>query len=321
MEIRTAWILLVGLLFASCEKEELPISPRTPGPELIAQVNMGSDYGQQIFYRLSDNSVVSQNPKTAWDIGFECGEDGWRIILNTARGGAAALVETNDFSSVTSISGAGWNWDAHSGNPDSTAIGDYRNTDYVILIDRGYDPQGNHTGYRKMKVLDVDETSYSIRFAALNGTNDITTTIEKSPTQNYQEFSFDENNSVEIAPDKTQWDLLFTQYIHLFTGPLTPYLVTGVLINRHETIVAKVTDRVFSDIQLEDIQQYELKSDLDVIGYNWKAYSFETASYAVNPDITYIIRNSEGRHFKLHFIDFYDDLGARGAPKFEMQEL
>ena len=28
-----------------------------------------------------------------------------------------------------------------------------------------------------------------------------------------------------------------------------------------------------------------------------------------------------GRHFKLHFIDFYADSGEPGAPKFKMQEL
>lgn len=315
------WLLLIGLLLVSCEKEELPISPHTPGPEQIAQISMGADYGKQIFYRLSDHTVVNQNPKTAWDIGFQCGEDGWRITLNSARGGAAALVETNDFSSVNSSNGVSWNWDAQSGNPDSTAIGDYRNADHVILIDRGYDPQGNHTGYRKMKVMEVNETAYSIRLAELNGANDIKRTIEKSESKSYLAFSFDANNVVQIAPDKTQWDLLFTQYVHLFHNPLTPYLVTGVLINRYETTVAEVTDRVFEEIKLEHVQQYEFNSELDIIGYDWKTYSFESASYTVNPDISYILRNAEGRHFKLHFIDFYNDIGERGAPKFEMQEL
>lgn len=322
MEIRIRPTLAIAaVLFFSCEKEELPIEPRTPGPEITDQVMMGGDYGQQLFYRLRDNQVVSQNAKTAWDLGFECGPAGWRIMLNSARGGAAATLETSDFTSVTSTTGADWNWDAHSGNPDSTAIGDYRNTDRVILIDRGFNPQGNHTGYRKMTVLDVDENSYSVRIAELNGDDDTTLTIEKSASTNYRAFSFDNLEPVEIEPDKTEWDLMFTQYIHLFTDPLTPYLVTGVLINPYETAVAKVTARAFSDIQLEHVGEYDFNFDRDIIGYNWKVYDFESANYVVNANVSYIIQNSEGRHFKLHFIDFYNDLGERGAPKFELQEL
>ena len=35
----------------------------------------------------------------------------------------------------------------------------------------------------------------------------------------------------------------------------------------------------------------------------------------------FIIKNSIGLYFKLHFIDFYNDSGEKGYPKFALQQL
>ncbi|MEZ5083050.1 MAG: hypothetical protein R2750_06340 [Bacteroidales bacterium] len=49
---------------------------------------------------------------------------------------------------------------------------------HVYIIDRGFDDQGNLRGL-KNSVLEVDEFTYKFRFANLDGSNDITTEIEK----------------------------------------------------------------------------------------------------------------------------------------------
>lgn len=317
----TILLIVVSALLFSCEKEELPVPPRTPGPEIIAQVNMGGDYGQQIFYSLNNNQVVRQNPKTAWDIGLESGAEGWRIFLNSSRGGAAVQLENTDFESINNPTGIEWKWDASSGNADSTAIGDYRESAATIIIDRGFDPAGNHTGYWKMKVIEVTSASYTFRCAEINGAQDTILTVPKSANTNLTAFSFDQLAEAEIEPPSDSWDLLFTQYVHIFYDPVTPYLVTGVIINRYQTTVAEVSDRNFDELALEHAEEYQFSNALDIIGYDWKTFDFASANFIIHPEKIYLINDSEGRYFKLKFIDFYTESGQRGAPRFEMQEL
>ena len=46
------YLCLVFIVFISCEKEEIPISPHTPGNVLTNQIELGIDYRYQVFYDL-----------------------------------------------------------------------------------------------------------------------------------------------------------------------------------------------------------------------------------------------------------------------------
>ena len=129
---------------------------------------------------------------------------------------------------------------------------------------------------------------------------------------------------MNIEPAKNSWDLVFTQYTHLFTNNTeTPaYLVTGILTNYlNNVMVAIDSTTLFDEINLDLISSYNFSNDQDGIGYNWKRYDLENQVYTVNSEITYIIKDLSNRYFKMHFIDFYNDLGEKGYPKFEIQEL
>ena len=134
-------------------------------------------------------------------------------------------------------------------------------------------------------------------------------------------LSFDTYQIVDVEPPKESWDLVFTQYTHAFIDPPVSYLVTGVLSNRYRVQVAVDRQKNYSEIAYGDIASYVFRVDLNVIGFDWKEYDFDTGSYTVFPEINYVIKDSEGRHYKLHFTDFYDDTGEKGTPKFELQEL
>src|SRR3972149_7772448 len=157
------------ILFASCETEELPVPAHQVGEVISVQVDMMPDYRYQLFFDMERGTVISQNLKTAWDLGFEASENGWHIILNTSRGGAAAKTGNTDFDAVTGITDVAWNWDLHTGNLDSTAIGNWRSKAGVYLVDRGYSPTGDHTGYRKMIFQSYDTQKYTLRLAQLDG--------------------------------------------------------------------------------------------------------------------------------------------------------
>ena len=317
-------LLTCIVLFISCIKE-IPIEPHTQGEINLGSVDMGNDYNHQIFYSLSENEIVKQNLETQWDIAFECRENGWHVILNSSLSGAVYNSNETEFSSVTNISGnENWKYDSPNGNLDSTAFGDYRNGN-VYIINRGVcvSQGGASLGYKKVIINCVNSMQYEIRSADINGDLDNTIIITKDTNVNFLAFSLNSNSILDIEPNKTQWDLLFTAYTHVFNSftPPMPYRVSGVLLNRRNTTVKVDTNNNFENIDYETVNQYEFSSNIDEIGYDWKNYSFSTSMYSVDINKTFIIRNQSGLFFKLRFIDFYNDNGDKGSPKFELQQL
>ena len=315
------WILvLVLFVFSSCLKEELPVPPHQQGDLVLGQVELGTTYGLQIYYDLATNSVVKTNHKTDWDLAFECDLQGWHIVLNSSLAMAAADMGEVPFDQITETIGAEWNWDHQTGDLDSTAIGDYRDLNHVYVIDRGYNEMGTQLGYKKT-MLSYTDGVYEIKYANLDGTAEYTTVIIKDASINFQAFSFNTQSAVDIEPEKTTWDLLFTQYTHVFQNPTMPYLVTGVLLNRHSTSCAEDDLTDFNDIELDNVADFDFIIDLNTIGYDWKSYDGGSGQFTIVTDRNYIINNNLGVYYKIRFIDYYNDLGEKGAPKFEIQSL
>ena len=104
-------------------------------------------------------------------------------------------------------------------------------------------------------------------------------------------------------------------------GEAYPYLVTGVLINRNGVEVATDTLNNFADITFDMAQHMIYSSNLDAIGYDWKYYNFEAGSYTVTVGLNYIVKNRNGYLYKLRFVGFYNDLGQKGYPAIEYQQL
>lgn len=315
-------LLVVCLLFVSCKKEELPVPAHDPGDVITNSVNIDPSYKWQFFYDLGTNTVVGQNLKTVWDLGFEATASGYHVILNTAKAMYVRNMGAASFTSITDTNGftANRKWDEPSGNIDSTAIGDWRNTNSVYIIDRGYNETGVHQGYRKIQFQQYTANNYTVRFAELNGAGDTIFQIQKDSAYNFTFLSFSNGGQTLIVePPKKDWDLCFTQYLHIFYNPLQPYLVTGALLNRYQTRAVMDSLKTFSEIKFSDVNSYTFSSNVNTIGYSWKF--FGNGVYTIFPQMNYIIRDSEGYYFKLHFIDFYDQSGNKGNPKWEFQHL
>ena len=311
--------MMAGL--AGCELAEIPVEPHDPGDVTNVQVDLGSDYGDQIFYDIRTNSVISSNIKTAWDLGFESSEAGWKIILNSSRLAAIAHTGSTDFSAITSSDGWTWNYDANTGDLDSTAVGDWRSGGEVLILDRGLNPDASHTGYVKMIIQDVDSSSFTVRMGSLDGSWDSTFAVLKDQNVTFTTFSIDSRTTVDIAPDKDGWTIVFTQYTNVFIDPPLAYLVVGVHLNRNGIEVAEDFTNTFENIDASMIDDYVFSADIDVIGYDWKEFDFDESEYITYPEKNYIIKEKDGTYYKLHFLDYYDDEGNRGAPKFEFQQL
>jgi len=315
-------IISLAVVFTSCKKGELPVPKHDSGSVVTSSIDMGSNYKYQVYFDLKTNSVVGQNLKTAWDLGFEAKTSGNRIILNASKAMYAYNTGSTDFASITDTAGFAEHktWDAASGNLDSTAIGNWIGNNEVYIIDRGYSETGVHQGFRKIIFETVNGTEYKVKFSFLNGNGLTELTIPKDDLYNFAFLSFNSASVVVIEPPKADWDLVFTQYIHVFYEPeLTTYLVTGCLLNHNSTFSTTDFTTPFVNIAFESLTNYTFTSAINTIGYDWKV--FDGSTYSVDPSKNYIVQDREGFHYKLHFIDFYNESGVKGNPKWEFQEL
>lgn len=314
-----------GLLFllipvlGACFKKEIPVD-KPVSDATTSQVVIGSDYANQIYYDLETNSIIRQNNREVWDLAFEAGDNGFHVLLNSSKVMAAAISSQTDIAALTSDAGLTYTWDYHTGNLDSTVLKDWQTSGKVYAIDLGSSLTGANLGKRKLKIISVSDTEYQIQFSNLNSTTFQTYTVPKSSTTGFTYFSMTGGGSlIDLEPNKETWDLLFTNYCHVFDEH-TPYSVVGILSNRYGVKVQEVSIP-FADLKYSDIVETSFENRINVIGYDWKTYDFDTGNYMISSNRTFVVKTINGRYFKMRFIDFYDDNGVKGAPKFELQEL
>ncbi len=315
-------LCILVFIFSACEKQELPVPKHTISNAITTSVDMSSNYQWQVYYDLETNCVVSKNYKTDWDLGFETGEDGFHVILNTSTSMFAFCTNSSDFESVLDTNGFSVNkrWDEPSGNLDSSAIGDWRTHDKVWIIDRGYSASGSALGFKKIKLLSVSNTAYTFQCASMNNSDSETINITKHNDYNFTFFSFNTGEEVlTIEPPKKNWDICFTQYLHIFHNPTQPYLVTGCVSNRYKTSSAIERLSPFQTINYTSIEHFSFSNAINSIGYDWKTY--RGGLYVTDPTKVYLIKNRNNKYYKLHFIDFYSTGGSKGNPTWEYQAL
>lgn len=327
-------IFLLPLLFA-CEKRELPVpkhvvkqivdtSSQTAGELQISQVDLGPDYKTQIWFSLGGNQIISTNSKSAWDLCFEASANGKHLLLNGSR--AMKVFKTNhtSLSQVTDTAGlgSGGKADMPSGNLDSTAIGDWQADNKVYVINMGYNEQGQIIGYYKFKITGVSSAGYTFEYGNVFGQQVFQGSLQKDDAYNFIGYSFITHaRTPQVEPKKDEFDICFTAYTHLFLEPeFQYYQVTGVLTNSYKTRVARIS-KPFENIILSDTGSVNFRKDRDIVGYDWKSFDLNTNLYTIYPAKCYIISDSKGYYYKLHFIDFYNASGIKGAPKFEFKRL
>ena len=322
--IRITGAFLLSVLLFACEKKELPVPAYDRGDVITAQVELTTTYKNQVWYSLSENRVVSTNFKTAWDLAFEASATGFHVIMNTSKSMRIYKTNFTDMAQVTDTTGLGihQNCDNPNGNPDSTAIGDWQSNNTVYVINRGYNELAQHQGYYKFRIVSANFSQYTIEYADLYGSGGAhTRTVIKDAERNFVAYSFTTNAQVNIEPAKTDYDLCFTQYTHVFYDPFQYYLVAGALSNSYNTRVIGISDKPFSDITISDTTNRNFSRKWDAIGYDWKTYDIATGVYTVDITKCYIINDSKGFYYKLHFIDFYNSGGIKGYPKFEFKKI
>lgn len=333
--MRTVNLLLSMLLILalqSCFKEDVMVSPHPRGDVLTDTIPMTENYLYQSYFSLDSGKVVSSSVKTIYDLGFECSSAGWRVILNTGDFMKVADLGVVPFGQPYDTTGFTLKFDKSDGDPDSTAIGmwytitgsDTVSNNHVYAVSRGLDESGNPLGVYQLIFDSLKNNTYYFRYAPLTGGTGTPGKVTKKDDVSYNYFSLKTGAEISLEPPKQTYDLLFAQYTTLlFTseGIPYPYLVTGVLLNRHLVVAAVDSSADFLSINRDIALTMSYSKNMDAIGYDWKFYNFTTGVYTIRPNLNYIIRSVSGFYYKLRFIAFYNQQGLKGYPMIEYQQL
>lgn len=314
---------IIVLIVSGCEKREIPVPPFNRGAIITASVEMMPDYRQQIWYSLNANKVISVNTKEDWDLAFDCRAGNGSVYINTAKVMRAYRTGKQFLREVTDTSGLGANGkaDAPSGNPDSIVIKDWQTQPSVYILNMGYTLTNQPAGYYKLKLISVNADKYRIEYGKVFDTLVHTAEITMQKGYSRVMYSLLKGQQVAIEPKQTDYDLCFTQYTHHFANPFQYYQVTGVLTNSYKTRVAPCNGKSFTQVTAADTGRVVFTGRQNTIGFDWKTFDLNTNQFTVDVSKVYIVQDSRGFYYKLHFIDFYNPFGIKGCPKFEFKKL
>jgi hypothetical protein len=331
--LKSLVLCFITLATTSCFKDDEKVQPHQSGNVTTDTIALSQNYKYQVYFDLSSDSKVATNYRTDWDLAFECRTSGTHILLNSSCFMKAADCGLIPFAQAIDTAGLRWKFDRSDGNLDSTVLLHWINIKssdtlypgHVYAINRGLDETGLVRGLKQVMFDGIKQGVYLFRWANIDGSSVTSVSIVKDTTLNYIHYSFKNGGGLQAPePAKTQWDLLFTQYSTiLFTdaGNPYPYLVTGVLINKSGVQVAVDSTISFADITFKIANSMAYSSALDVMGYDWKYYNFDSGSYTVRFNRNYIIKDIAGFFYKFRFTGFYNTLGQKGYPVFEYQRL
>ncbi len=336
-----AVILFIGITACDPNETIVPIAPIDG--DIIEPGVGGPDQPNQVFIDLS-KSITTVIPRENWDFGF-ANDGNFRVILNYSVYMVARATDQTDLAMVSSnlvteeykaemvVAPEGSiDWiDNPNGDLNDTAmasISSVADENFVYVINRGQLESGtelNERGFMKIKITRAGD-SYTITYGDIDATSFNSYTISKDSNYNFTFLSL-ENGLVNIEPQKNLWDIAFTTSSNHFydhaTSSTVPYRFKDLVISNKgnvKLIAVEVTDIVnYADFGLTDVAGLDLQDNRFGIGSSWRLFDFDTFSYAINPDIFYVIEDTDGNHYKIVFTRMYcidtACAGERGYPE------
>lgn len=266
-------------------------------------VTLGPGYVNQVYYQLSTGTKTTASNKD-WDLQFFSSLFSASIRTNGGEGVElyqAASTDTSNFttttldtSSLTILRNGYSSWENDAFTSQSTGHpnygwGVYQGTGNLVGV-KIYAIKLSSGIFKKIwikKYVSTGNVVFSI--ANLDGSAMVTKTLNRSTYSTKRHFYYDvENDSVlDVEPAKAQWDFVFRKYSDL-AGPSTYYNVTGALTNANIG-VAQVDNTPVATAKA-NFATYALDSSINIIGYDWKSFSF-TSGWVIEDSLSYIMKD------------------------------
>lgn len=318
--------------------------------QALAPETGGANQQNQVYVDLS-SGMMTTVPRVSWDLGFYTGSES-RVALNSSVKMSVRELQTTNIDEVQvedpsmfimTGSGSVDQIDAPQGLISGTAISaisDNNDNNKVYLLNLGSNPSatqpavgsdgsgsGTHRGWKKVRIL-KSGNDYKIQYADLASTTHQEAIITKDAAYNFTFFSFTTNNTVNVEPQKNQWDINFTTFTNVVNmGTIAPYhyadFVLTNLKGNAKSYQVLTSEFGFDNFTAANVVDSKFTEDQRNIGSNWRGTSVSgsdgipTSQFVLKTDRFYVIKDAAGNIYKLKFTGGSNEAGERGYPKFQ----
>lgn len=302
----------------------LVITAGSLSAQMTSQViSIGPGYGNQSFYSMS-NGEVSNVSNTDWDLAFQFRGFSGSVMINSKnnvklwRANKAAFEWSNMSSADTTgilnpvyelvNSDTSWNFGAfnrtnNTANPFDLGWGVYDFQTHVVTGDSIFFIQLPDSSVKKLKIDALDGLTfvYTFRYANLDGSNEVVSTMDRTnfAGRHFGYYSILNGASVNREPSINSWDITFCQYLN--TQPLT-YKVAGVLSN--DSVFAVKAYPV--DTASAGYAGLTFGKEINTIGFNWKTFTPfpPPGAFTIEDSLVYFVQDRQGSIWKMVFTGF-----------------
>lgn len=314
----------------------LAVLPSFAQTTITDTVVLGAGYANQIWYHLPTDEVGSQL-KNNWDLGFRIsGSMSSDILVNTTGSGAIWRYDKGNAASWASVDTNGlstWPGLYNSEKAWIGALGRYTDPSNAFDLGWGLYDMGTHnvigdsiyivrtqTGsFKKLLIEKLASSTYTFRFANLDGSSESTATLSKSAYagKKYAYFNLDSKTPLDREPLTDNWDLLFGQYptADYASMGIAGYTVTGVLANDTLKIAPAVVDPSLRT-SYAAYTAHAFSEDINGMGYNWK-----TTAGVIRDSNVYFVRRNNGDFWKICFTGWISGVSGNGSVIFNKTQL
>lgn len=293
------------------------------GQDFVSVTN-AANYNEQAFYRLNDDHTTNIT-NDSWDIAFTTmGLQDAGVHINEAnRGGFASpqaeievyLAPATTWEEAINIDSltnrlynneADWLYGGAFNNPRNPSDffdfgwGKYSPATNQVSGSKIYVIKLRNGSWKKFQIQSVVIKTYTFRYANLDGSNEVTKTLNKDDFAGapFALFSFNSGNFLNNV--QRQWDMLFSRYVTViydFNGNPNNYSVVGVL-TAPGVQVAEARGVDPATVEYQDYKD-SLKRSADIIGHDWKTF---TNVWSVPQDLVYFVKTLDNKVWQVQFI-------------------
>lgn len=308
----------------------------------VAGAERADSAANSVYLDLSKN-VQTTVLRSSWDLGFYCGADDFRVIINHSIGETAAqTTRTTMPDAATALTdsttnGAAMVLDYTTGNANNVDLVSADSSTYlpgtvikqiavndadnkVYIIKRG----SNSTVINVLKKIGYKvlikraTNGYTVTYGRIadEANNLRTVLITKNDSYNFKYLSL-ANGAVTVDPSKLLWDIEFgvSTYKNATTPVVRPdFVLTNFMGGVKAAQVMITSTKNYDNFLATDVSGVTFLGTRDAIGSNWfdgsSAASADGKSLVVYTDRFYLIKDAKGNVYALNF----NGGGARGNP-------
>lgn len=278
---------------------------------IVDTVSISAGYADQVWYSL-ENGEQGRTSQSNWDLAFDVSGFGTSIRINSANGLMLWTYLQADTSGWSSVDTSGiFNWKANYNSDSSWAIGAfdkgassndpfdvgwgiYNMSNHIITGDSLFVIKLADGSYKKLWIENLTSGAFNFRYADLDGSNEIDTSISKSAFAGkmFAYYSLQNDTAIDREVAIADWDITFTKYTAFL--PI-PYAVTGMLTNSNVEV---------AQVENVDVLSYNnygganFTSRINEIGYDWKSFSMGSG-YSIEDSLLYFVKTDSNEIWKI----------------------